>query len=94
MSNCTEILAVKPTQNPSTTLQAQLQDLLLPYAPQFFLLQQDRTTIHKVQPELQVGSEILPTVLLPSPPLLQHLILLKTLTFHMTAHNTGVEFMS
>lgn len=47
-------------------LQAQLQDLLLPYAPQFLLLQQDRTTIHKVQPKLQVGFEILPTELLPS----------------------------
>lgn len=76
------------------TLQAQLQDLLLPYAPEFLLLQQEGTTILKVQPELQVGSKILPTELLPSPPLLQHLILLKTLIFHMTACNTGVEFTS
>lgn len=58
--NCTRLLAVKKP----TTLQAQVQDLLLPYVPQFLLLQQGscyvhevKTTIHIIQTKLQVGSE-------------------------------------
>lgn len=36
ISNCPGILAVKITSKPSMTLQAQLQDLLLPYTPKLF----------------------------------------------------------